>query len=244
MRANAALLLGKSGKQEGIRYLYWTLQRSDSADKVVLQAAEAIAMLRDKRIYEPLWTRLISAYADDRVIGISAMGALGTEEARNALITMLDDPVPEVRLAAAEQLGRLGDPIGEPEVLEVIEKNLVAGMDPQGRERVKMLTALAIGEIATPVRDSSICPPCCGIPPRRSVWRPPRRSCDPPGEPAHRPPIRPVSPRIRPRSPRLQPFLSGLFRKNDLTFGGRKRKIMACRCNIGTWARMHGPSSF
>lgn len=150
VRANAALLLGKSGKQEGIRYLYWTLQRSDSADKVVLQAAEAIAMLRDKRIYEPLWTRLISAYADDRVIGISAMGALGTEEAKNALITMLDDPVPEVRLAAAGQLGKLGDPIGEPEVLEVIEKDVVAGMDPQGRERVKMLTALAIGEIGTP----------------------------------------------------------------------------------------------
>mgnify|MGYP001110137148 CR=1 FL=1 len=53
-----------------------------------------------------LWTRLISAYADDRVMGIRAMGALGTPEAKNALTTMLDDPVPEVRLAAAEQVGR------------------------------------------------------------------------------------------------------------------------------------------
>ncbi|MBN2132876.1 MAG: HEAT repeat domain-containing protein [Sedimentisphaerales bacterium] len=150
VRANAALLLGKSGRQEGVGYLYWTLQRADSADKVVLQAAESIAMLKDPRIYPKLWTRLISAYADDRVIGIQAMGALGTEEARNALVTMLDDAVPEVRLAAAGQLGRLGDAIGEPEVLAVIEKNLSAAMDPQGQERIRTLTALAIGEIGTP----------------------------------------------------------------------------------------------
>ena len=150
VRANAALLLGKSGNQEGVRYLYWTLQRPDSADKVVLQAAEAIAMLRDQRIYPKLWTRLISAYADDRMMGTRAMGALGTAEARNALTTMLDDSVPEVRLAAAEQLGKIGDPIGEAEVLGIIEKNLAASMDPQGQERIKMLTAMAIGEIATP----------------------------------------------------------------------------------------------
>ena len=149
VRANAALLLGKSGRQEGLRFLYWTLQRDDSDDRVILQAAESIAMLRDHRIYPKLWTRLISAYADDRVIGIRAMGALGTEQAKNALITMLDDPVPEVRLAAAEQLGKLGDPIGEEEVLEVFEKDLAKGMDAQGQERIRMLAALAIGEIGT-----------------------------------------------------------------------------------------------
>jgi HEAT repeat protein len=107
-------------------------------------------MLRDQRIYPKLWTRLISAYADDRVMGIRAMGALGTAEARNALTTMLDDAVPEVRLAAAEQLGKLGDRIGEAEVLAVFEKNVISSMDPQGQERVKMLAALAIGEVRTP----------------------------------------------------------------------------------------------
>ncbi len=149
VRANAALLLGKSGRQEGLRFLYWTLQREDSDDKVILQAAESIAMLHDHRIYPKLWTRLISAYADDRVIGIRAMGALATEQAKNALVTMLDDPVPEVRLAAAEQLGKLGDPIGEEEVLEVFQKDLTKGMDAQGQERIKTLAALAIGEIGT-----------------------------------------------------------------------------------------------
>jgi len=116
---------------------------------VVLQTAEAIAMLGDHRIYRKLWTRLISAYADDRVIGVRAMGALGTDEAKSAIVTMLDDKVPEVRLAAAEQLGRLGDSGGEAEVLAVFEKNQMAGLDALSRQRVKILAALAIGEIGT-----------------------------------------------------------------------------------------------
>jgi HEAT repeat protein len=150
VRANAALLLGKSERpQEALRFLYWAMQQRESADKVVFQAAQSIAMLGDERIYPKLWTRLISAYADDRVIGIEAMGALGTEQAKNALVTMLDDPVVEVRLAAAAQLGKLGEPIGETEVLEALEKNLADETDPRGPERVRVLAALAIGEIGT-----------------------------------------------------------------------------------------------
>lgn len=149
VRANAALLLGKSGKKESLRYLYWTLRQKDSADKVVLQAAESIALLGDEQIYPKLWTRLISAYADDRVVGIRGMGALATEQAKNALVTMLDDSILEVRLAAAEQLGRLRDPTGEVEVLGVFNKNLTANMDPESKERVEVLTAMAIGAIHT-----------------------------------------------------------------------------------------------
>ncbi|MBP7053641.1 MAG: HEAT repeat domain-containing protein [Phycisphaerae bacterium] len=150
VRANATLLLGKSGRQDGLPVLYGTLQRTDSTDKVILQAAESLAMLKDRRIYPRLWTRLISAYADDRVIGIRAMGTLGTEEARSALVTMLDDPVPEVRLVAAEHLGKLGDPVGEQTVLEILKRDPSADADAQSRERIQMLTALAIGEIGTP----------------------------------------------------------------------------------------------
>ena len=150
VRANAALLLGKNGQQQALPYLYWMLRQPDSTDKVILQAAESIAMLGDRRIYPKLWTRLISAYADDRMVGVRAMGMLGTEEAKNALITMLDDTVLEVRLAAAEQLGKLGDTIGEPEVQEVFDKPILTQIDPQGSDRVKVLAALAIGEIGTP----------------------------------------------------------------------------------------------
>ena len=149
VRANAALLLGKSGQKEALRVLWWTLRQPDSADKVVLQAAESIATLQDERIYPKLWSRLISKYADDRVLGIRAMGSLGTEEAKNAIITMLDDTIPEVRLTAAAQLGKLGEPIGEARVAGVFEKNLLTDMDADGQQRVKVLAALAIGEIGT-----------------------------------------------------------------------------------------------
>jgi HEAT repeat protein len=77
------------------------------------------------------------------------MGALGTQNALDAIITKLDDPVPEVRLAAAEQLGALGNKTGEPEVLDVFTKNLTAGVSPDDAERIKFRTALAIGRICT-----------------------------------------------------------------------------------------------
>ena len=149
VRANAALLLGKIGDKSQLKFLYWALRRKDSDDKVRFNAVQAIAMLGDERIYPKLWTMLISAYHDDRVIGIQSMGTLGTNEARNALITMLDDDVLEVRLAAAEQLGALGEGTGVPEVLDVFEKNLTAGLDRQDRERIYVRTALAIGRIGT-----------------------------------------------------------------------------------------------
>jgi len=150
IRANAVLLLGKSGDESALKFLYWALQHKDSDDKVRFQAAEAIAMLGDERIYPKLWTMLISAYADDRVMGVRAMGALGTIKAKNALITMLDDDILEVRLVAAEQLGMLGDTSGEPEVLDVFTKNLTADLDKESSERVNVLTALVIGRLCTP----------------------------------------------------------------------------------------------
>ncbi len=151
VRANAALLLGKSGDKSDLtrQALWWTLGRPDSSDKVIFQTAEAIAMLGDERIYPKLWTMLISKYADVRVIGIRAMGALGTVEAKHALIRMLDDDILEVRLAAAERLGMLEDTIGEPEVLDVFTKNLAAGLDKKALEQVNVRTALAIGRIGT-----------------------------------------------------------------------------------------------
>ena len=154
VRANSALLLGKSGDKGALKFLYWALRHEDSDDKVRFQAAEAIARLGDERIYPKLWAMLISAYHDDRVFGVRAMGTLGTSDAKNALLTMLDDDILEVRLAAAEQLGSLGDNVGEAEVLDVFRKNMLAGQGKDDAERIKVLTALAIGQICTePVRE-------------------------------------------------------------------------------------------
>jgi HEAT repeat protein len=149
IRANAALILGKTGDPDQLELLNWALSDKDSGDKVRFQVAEAMAMLKDDRVYPKLWTMLISAYADDRVVGVKAMGLLGTEPAKNALITMLDDKVLEVRLAAAEQLGALGNRQGQAEVLDVFRKDLTAGMDAESVERVHTFTALAIGQIRT-----------------------------------------------------------------------------------------------
>jgi HEAT repeat protein len=84
------------------------------------------------------------------MIGVRAMGALGGAKVREILATKLDDPMLEVRLAVAEQLGKLGDRSGEPEVLDVFEKDLRAGLEDGVLERVNVLTALAIGRICTP----------------------------------------------------------------------------------------------
>jgi HEAT repeat protein len=152
VRANAALLLGKSGDTGDLtrQALWWTLRRPESGDMVRFQTAESLARLGDERIYPKLWTMLISKYADDRVMGIKAMGELKTLQAKDALVTMLDDKVVEVRLTAAEQLGSFKDPIGEPVVLDVFRKNLTADLDPQSLQRLNIRTVMAIGQIGTP----------------------------------------------------------------------------------------------
>ncbi len=149
VRANAAFLLGKSGDRSAAGLLYQAMRDEDSDGKVRLNAAEAVARLGDERILQKLWAMLISAYADDRASGVRAMGALGTVQARDALITILDDDILEVRLMAAEQLGMLGETTGEQEVIEVFTKKLTKGPEKEAGGRVSMLAALAIGEIGT-----------------------------------------------------------------------------------------------
>ena len=75
------------------------------------------------------------------------MGSLGTEKVKDILITKLDDEVLEVRLAAAEQLGRLGIRSGEPHVLKVLAEPLPK--NPQETIRRKIMVCMAVGEIGT-----------------------------------------------------------------------------------------------
>jgi HEAT repeat protein len=121
-RANAALLVGKLGNRDDLPLLHTALHDPDSTDKVRMQAVESIARLGDESMYRSkLWALQISKFADDRVMGIRGMGALNTTESRNAILTMLSDDIPEVRLAAAEQLARLGDKRGEEEVYAYLQ---------------------------------------------------------------------------------------------------------------------------
>ncbi|MEA3226056.1 MAG: HEAT repeat domain-containing protein [Planctomycetota bacterium] len=150
VRANAAFLLGRAGDPSVIGLLKQAQQDKGSADKVTFQLLEARAQLGDEQVLPKLWAIVYSGRADDRIMGVRAMGALGTRKAREILIAKLSDDILEIRLAAAEQLGKLGDKTGEPEVLDVFEKKLTAGMDEQALERTNTLTALAIGQICTP----------------------------------------------------------------------------------------------
>ncbi len=145
IRANAALLIGKGGNRSDLALLEWAMNDSQSDEWVRLQALESLARLQSPNVYEKIWTRLINAFADDRIWGIQAMAQLRSNQAVSAITTMLDDEVPEVRLTAAEQLGKLGDPIGESVVREVLEKPIPGDMATQ--MRTKIMATLAIGEI-------------------------------------------------------------------------------------------------
>jgi HEAT repeat protein len=56
-------------------------------------------------------------------MGIRGMGALGTNEAREAIQTMLQDDVIEIRLCAAEELGKLGDKSGMNQLVMYFQTN-------------------------------------------------------------------------------------------------------------------------
>lgn len=124
VRANAVLLLGKLGDKGNIGLLYQTLRDLDSSDSTKIQTLESIAKLGDEKVYQRLWALLISKYADDRVMGIKAMGALKTKDARDSLIKMLYDDITEVRLEAARQLAQLGDNTGRVEIEDYFKSNL------------------------------------------------------------------------------------------------------------------------
>ncbi len=150
VRANAVMLLGKIGDRQYLKQLKAVQEDRLTSDRVRFQVLEARARLGDEEVLKRLWALAFSSYADDRVMAVRAMGGLGTPQAKDILATKLDDVVLEVRLAAAEQLGRLSDQTGQPQVLEVFEKNLADGPDRQAAERTNVLAALAIGQIRTP----------------------------------------------------------------------------------------------
>jgi HEAT repeat protein len=147
VRANAAMLLGKLGNKRDLPLLYEIRRAPDSTDKAKLNAIDAIAMVGDEKIYrDKLYPLLMSKYADDRVMGIRGMRALNTVDSRNAIVRMLSDEIPEIRLCAAEQLGRLGDTRGESEVLSYLRSR--SGVLNKG-DVADVFSTMAIGWIGT-----------------------------------------------------------------------------------------------
>ncbi len=85
LRSNAAFLLGKAGDRESIDTLHHILVTPDLDEQTTRQIIDTLAQLRDNRIYQTLWSRLISLYADDRIQGIRGMGQLGHNQAQKAI---------------------------------------------------------------------------------------------------------------------------------------------------------------
>lgn len=147
VRANAILLIGKLGDPSDRELLYGVLHDERATEKLRFQAVESLARLGDIQMYRnKLWPMQISKYADDRVMGIRGMGALGNYESQIAIQTMLKDDVPEVRLVAAEQLGRLRDYSGRDEVINYF--NTVPDLSQP--TMANQMAVLAIGRIGGP----------------------------------------------------------------------------------------------
>jgi len=143
--SNAAMLLGKLGDRKDVKLLYQVIRDSDSSELARIEAVKAIATLGDERIYRPKsWPLLISVYHDYKIMGIKAMAALGTTDAKVAMQTMLYDDIQEVRLYAAMELGRLGDTSGESEVLEYLVKKPPSADEWSVADNT---AAMAIGQI-------------------------------------------------------------------------------------------------
>ncbi len=147
VRANAAMLLGKIGNKNALKILYRVKDDKNSSDVAAFSATEAIAKLGDNKIYGKIWTMLISAYADDRYMGTIAMSHLKTDQAAGALITMLDDEIPEVRITAAGRLGLYGDQSGAVIVDEYLSGKRGNDADETVKEHRDVLAAIAVGQI-------------------------------------------------------------------------------------------------
>lgn len=148
IRANAALLLGKLGKKNAQKHLKWVLHDKDSTYVVQIQATEAMAMLGvDKEsIYRKLRALLVSKYADDKISGIRGLRILGTKDSKAAIKTMFLDEMPEIKLFAAEQLGRMSDFSGKNEVINYLTKTRYQ-LYGESKLQSDRLAAMAIGRI-------------------------------------------------------------------------------------------------
>ena len=146
VKANAIMLLGKLGDPKFIKLINFTVNDKTSSDKVRIQGVDSLAMLREDGIYSRIWTLLISKRADDRLMGVVAMGSLGSKEAKDAIYSMIHDDVLEVRLKAAEELGKLNEASGQ-SVVEDYFKEIAGGLGKAGRHRADLHAAMAIGQI-------------------------------------------------------------------------------------------------
>ena len=85
-------------------------------------------------------------HADIRRTAAESLGKIGDQSALPAVLRLLSDPIPAVRAAAAQALGRMANPTDEAVIAGLLR--LLADPDDGG----KQAAALAIGDIEPPPR--------------------------------------------------------------------------------------------
>jgi hypothetical protein len=89
-RKKAARALGDIGDPKAVPSLINVLFDADPRDGLEIEAASALAMIKDKRAIQPLLRLLVSSQsADLRKATVTAIGAIGGTEAAEALIDAL-----------------------------------------------------------------------------------------------------------------------------------------------------------
>lgn len=125
-RGNAAMLLGLLGDKSAIPMLKDTarvpLHRANPATSAIvrIQVAEAVVKLGDEESLSALRAGLYSSLEEVRVLAVQMLGRAGDKRMTRPLFDLIaQENAPELQLAAAEALARLGEGDGLPLVLKI-----------------------------------------------------------------------------------------------------------------------------
>jgi HEAT repeat protein len=99
---DALIRIGLAGSDALIRAL---ATADEELTKSVLEVAAAIG---DERFYEPSSGLIVSSSPETRALAAAVLARTGSPDAGSALVALLDDPCPEVVMAATAGVGKLG----------------------------------------------------------------------------------------------------------------------------------------
>ena len=145
-RANAALLLGLSGRRSAIPMLRDAANdplpraRPVQRELLGLQVSEALVRLGSEEELQVIRGSAYSSFGEVRVLAVLTLGRLGDGGMHGNFVTMLARDEAELRLAAAEALARLGSNEGLPVSLEAARS-----VGPQSAA-VRAQAAVALGQ--------------------------------------------------------------------------------------------------
>jgi HEAT repeat protein len=165
IRGNAYLVLGLMGNSSAIPVIKSNLgkgMRLENAMRVrltELQAAEALVRLGDEDSIEPIRAALFTPVEQGEltVLACDMLGRLGDEQARSMLFRLIvasgnQARPPEIQMAAAAALFRLGPPL--PEQLSAVVLSQIKARDPRRRLQAAAILAIVPGPEALAALES------------------------------------------------------------------------------------------